>query len=173
MIIYKGNDINHGWTRTVDEAEALFAHSNKRFISGDRKLEWLHRFDTWTSIHTAGAPRFLLMDGRCTHYSLQFISVAHYALSRTLATPTVDSRCLFTAPLQPAYSSAVATHICTTDIENKDIRFAILARSDLGKAAAVAGESSKSAKQKGKEVLYSYDLRIFSYFNDRHRSPLW
>ena len=91
MIIYKGKHIYRGWTRIVDEVEALFAHSNKRFISEDRKLEWLHRFDTWTSINTAGAPRFLLLDGRCTHYSLQFISVAHYVLSRTLATPTVAS----------------------------------------------------------------------------------
>ena len=35
------------------------------------------------------------------------------------------------------------------------------------KTVVVAGESSKSAKQKGKEVLY--DLRIFSYFNNTYR----
>ena len=37
-----------------------------------------------------------------------------------------------------------------------------------GKAAVVGGESSKSAKQKGKEVLL---LRIFAYFNSIYRSP--
>ena len=41
-----------------------------------------------------------------------------------------------------------------------------------GKAAVVAGESSKSAKQKGKEVLYALLLlRIFEYFSSIYRSP--
>ena len=41
-----------------------------------------------------------------------------------------------------------------------------------GKATVVAGESSKSAKQKGKEVLYALLLlRIFAYFNSIYRSP--
>ena len=41
-----------------------------------------------------------------------------------------------------------------------------------GEAAVVAGESSKSAKQKGKEVLYALLLlRIFAYFNSIYRSP--
>ena len=41
-----------------------------------------------------------------------------------------------------------------------------------GKVAVVAGESSKSAKQKGKEVLYAlFLLRIFAYFNSIYRSP--
>ena len=35
-----------------------------------------------------------------------------------------------------------------------------------GRAAMVAGESSRSAKQKGKEVIYGLLLlRIFAYFN--------
>ena len=46
MIIYKGKGIYHGWTSTVDDAEALFAHSNKVFITDNLALEWLHCFDT-------------------------------------------------------------------------------------------------------------------------------
>ena len=38
-----------------------------------------------------------------------------------------------------------------------------------GKAAAVTGESSKSAK----EVIYDLLLRIFAYFNGIYRSLLW
>ena len=79
MIIYKGKGIYRGWTSTVDDADTLFAHSDKGFITENLALEWLHRFDTWTSIRAAGAPRFLLLDGHRTHYSLQFIryAVAH------------------------------------------------------------------------------------------------
>ena len=67
--------IYRGWTSTVDDAEALFAHSNKGFITDNLALKWLHRFDAWTSIRAAGAPRFLLLDGHHTHYSesLQFM----------------------------------------------------------------------------------------------------
>ena len=49
MIIYKGKGIYHGCTSTVDNAETLFAHSNKGFITDNLALEWLHHFDTWTS----------------------------------------------------------------------------------------------------------------------------
>ena len=41
-----------------------------------------------------------------------------------------------------------------------------------GKATVVAGESSKPAKQIGKEALYALLLlRIFAYFNSIYRSP--
>ena len=43
-----------------------------------------------------------------------------------------------------------------------------------GKAAVLADESSKSAKQKGKEVIYDLLLlRIFAYFNSIYSSLLW
>ena len=58
---------------TANDAEALFAHSNKGFLANNLALEWLHRFGAWTSIRAAGAPRFLLLDGHHTHYSLQFM----------------------------------------------------------------------------------------------------
>ena len=41
-----------------------------------------------------------------------------------------------------------------------------------GKAAVVAGGSSKSAKQKGKEVVYDLLLCIFAYFNSIYSSLL-
>ena len=50
VIIYKGKGIYGGWTSAVDDAEALFAHSTKGFIMDNLELEWLHRFDAWTSI---------------------------------------------------------------------------------------------------------------------------
>ena len=83
MIIYKGKGIYRGWTTgsTIDDAEALFAHSDKGFITDNLALEWLHRFDAWTSIRAAGAPRFLLLDSHRTHYSLQFI---HYAVAQNI-----------------------------------------------------------------------------------------
>ena len=39
MIIYKRKGIYRGWTSTVDDAEALFAHSNKGFIADNLALE--------------------------------------------------------------------------------------------------------------------------------------
>ena len=38
MIIYKRKGIYRGWTSTVDNAEALFAHSNKGFITDNLAL---------------------------------------------------------------------------------------------------------------------------------------
>ena len=58
MIIYKGEGIYRSWTSTINDAKALFAHSNKGFITDNLALEWLHRFDAWTSIRAAGEPRF-------------------------------------------------------------------------------------------------------------------
>ena len=63
VIIYKGKDIYRGYTSTFDDAEALFAHNDKGFITDNFALEWLYRFDAATSIRAAGAPRFLLLDG--------------------------------------------------------------------------------------------------------------
>ena len=43
-----------------------------------------------------------------------------------------------------------------------------------GIASVVAGESSKFAKQKGKEALYDLPLPcIFAYSSNIYRSPLW
>ena len=42
MIIYKGKGICRGWTSTVDDADTLFAHSNKGFITGNLAMDWLH-----------------------------------------------------------------------------------------------------------------------------------
>ena len=120
MIIYKGKGIYRGWTSTVDDADTLFAHSDKGFITDNLALDWLHHFDTWTSIRAAGAPRFLLLGGHRTHYSLQFIryAVAHdiilmsYPGHSTHLLQPLDVA-LF-APLQSAYGSAVATHTRTT-----------------------------------------------------------
>ena len=39
MTIYKGKGIYRGWTSTVDDADALFAHSDKGFITGNLALE--------------------------------------------------------------------------------------------------------------------------------------
>ena len=39
MIIYKRKGIYRGWTSSVDDVEALFAHSNKEFITDNLALE--------------------------------------------------------------------------------------------------------------------------------------
>ena len=46
MIIYKGICIYHGWTSTVDDADTLFVHSNKGFITDSLAMDWLHHFDS-------------------------------------------------------------------------------------------------------------------------------
>ena len=70
MIIYKWKGIYRGWTSTADDAEALFAPSDKELITDNLALEWRHCFDTRTSIRAAnaghGEPRFLLLDGHRT-----------------------------------------------------------------------------------------------------------
>ena len=120
MITYKGKGIYRGWTSIIDDAEALFVHSNKGFITNNLALEWLQRFDAWTSIRAAGAPRLLLLDGYRTHYSLQFI---RYAVTQNIILMSYPGHsthllqpldvALF-APLQSAYGAAVATHTRTT-----------------------------------------------------------
>ena len=83
-------------------------------------MEWLHRFDTWTSIRAAGAPRFLLLDGHRTHYSLQFI---HYAVAHNIILMSYPGHSthllqpldvVLFSPLNKAYGEAVATHTRTT-----------------------------------------------------------
>ena len=140
-IIYKGKGIYRGWTSTVDDAETLFAHSNKGFITDSLALEWLHRFDAWTSICAAGAPRFLLLDGHRTHYSLQFM---HYAvtpqyhphvLSRPLDALRVGTRSLPFSYCEGWHTRLMLGHEQSWRILKMRIsRFAMLARRDLGEA---------------------------------------
>ena len=84
-------DIYRGWTSTVNDAETLFAHSNKGFITDNLALEWLHRYGAWTSIRAAGAPRFLLLDGHHTHYSESFQFMRYVVASSCLIQAT---RCI-------------------------------------------------------------------------------
>ena len=34
----------------ADDADTLFAHSDKGFITDNLALDWLHHFDTWTNV---------------------------------------------------------------------------------------------------------------------------
>ena len=117
MVIYKGKGIYRGWTSTIDDAEALFAHSDKAFITDNLAFEWLHRFDAWTSIRAAVAPRFLLLDSHRTHYSLQLYAMQ---LLRSSSCPIQGTQRIYYSLSMSHYSPhcsllmAVATHTRTT-----------------------------------------------------------
>ena len=121
MVIYKGKGIYHGCTSTVDDAEALFAHSDKGFITENFTLEWLHRFDAWTSIRAAGAHRVLLSDGHL-HPLLPSIYMLTYAVAQIILMSYLGHSTHLLQPLdvalfallQSAYGTEVATHTCTT-----------------------------------------------------------
>ena len=83
-------------------------------------IEWLQAFDMATKERAQGQPRFLLMDGHRTHYSLKII---RYAVENSIIMMSYPGHsthllqpldiCLF-SPLQRAYSKAVAKHLKKT-----------------------------------------------------------
>ena len=144
IIIYRGKGMYRGWTSTVDDAGAPFAHSNKGFTTDNLELEWLHRFDTWTSIRAAGAPRFLLLDGHHTHYSesLQFMRyvVAHNIVLMSFPGHSTHLRA-GTRNLPFSYCEGWHSRLILLGhgqswriLRMRISRFAILARKDLGEA---------------------------------------
>ena len=76
LVIYKGKGLYRGWFTEVDDQNAKFAHSDKGYMTDKLAIEWLQAFDMATKEHAQGQPRFLLMDGHHTHYSLKMIRYA-------------------------------------------------------------------------------------------------
>ena len=120
LVIYKGKGLYCGWFTEVDDQNAKFAHSDKGYMTDKLAIEWLQAFDMATKERAQCQPRFLLMDGHRTHYSLKMIRYAvenniimiSYPRHSTHLLQPLDV-CLF-SPLQRAYSKAVAEHLKKT-----------------------------------------------------------
>ena len=76
MVIYKGKGLCHGWFTEIDDQNAKFSHSAKGYMTNNLAIEWLQAFDVATKELAQGQPRFLLMDGQRTHYSLKMTQYA-------------------------------------------------------------------------------------------------
>ena len=76
MVIYEGKGLRRGWFTEVDDQNAEFTHSAKGYMNDKLAIEWLQAFDVATKGPARGQPRFLLMDGHRTHYSLKMIRYA-------------------------------------------------------------------------------------------------
>ena len=84
------------------------------------EIEWLQAFDVTKKEHTRGQPRFLLMDGHRTHYSLRMIRYAEEDNIVMMSYPGHSTHflqpldvCLF-ARLQLAYKKVVAQYLKKT-----------------------------------------------------------
>ena len=60
MIIYKGKSLQRDWVKDIDEPEAVFAVSNRGYMTDELALAWLRNyFDVWTREQAAdGAASF-------------------------------------------------------------------------------------------------------------------
>ena len=76
MVIYKGKGLYRGWFTEVDDRNAMFVYSPKGYMTDKLAIEWLQAFDRATKEQARGQPRFLLMDGHRTYYSLKMIRYA-------------------------------------------------------------------------------------------------
>ena len=65
MLIYKGKSIQRDWVKDIDEDEAIFAVSDKGYMT-----------DELTGDRASGEPRLPLLDGHRIHYSLPFVRYA-------------------------------------------------------------------------------------------------
>ena len=120
LVIYKGKGLYRGLFTEAGDMNAKFAQSDKGYVTDKLAIEWLHAFDIAAKERSQGQPRFLLMYGHRTHYSLNMIRyvvenniiMMAYPRHSTHLLQPVDV-CLF-SPLQYAYSKAVAEYLKKT-----------------------------------------------------------
>ena len=79
MVIFQGKGLYRDWFDADDDyadQNAIFAHSDKGFTTNDLATQWLSYFDTWTRDAANSQQCLLILDGRRTHYSPDFIRYA-------------------------------------------------------------------------------------------------